>query len=163
MFNWMNNNNNKKTVKKAKVYRHCSYISGLLVTKWTFFLWKTRKYIFLLLLFILEKKNRSFAHNSEQWIYPRADLVGRRALMKALSILFRTLGIKLFSDFTRPIKLRQHNPVISLLLTYKAAKSSWKSCCKCSNRYQQLNFVYYLYDDIWRKSAVLKLTCGYSC
>lgn len=62
----MNNNNNKKTVKKAKVYRHCSYISGLLVTKWTFFLWKTRKYIFLLLLFILEKKNRSFAHNSEQ-------------------------------------------------------------------------------------------------
>ena len=80
----------------------------------------------------------------------------RRALMKALSILFRTLDIKLFSDFTRPIKLRQHNPVISLLLTYKAAKSSWKSCCKRSNCYQQLHFVYYLYDDIWRKSDVLK-------
>ena len=167
----MNNNNNKKTVKKAKVYRHCSYISGLLVTKWTFFLWKTRKYIFLLLLFILEKKidllltilSNAPLSACSRWIYPRADLVGRRALMKALSILFRTLGIKLFSDFTRPIKLRQHNPVISLLLTYKAAKSSWKSCCKCSNRYQQLNFVYYLYDDIWRKSAVLKLTCGYSC
>ena len=167
----MNNNNNKKTVKKAKVYRHCSYISGLLVSKWTFFLWKLENiysyccYLFLkkkidLLLTILSNAPLSAC---SRWIYPRADLVGRRALMKALSILFRTLGIKLFSDFTRPIKLRQHNPVISLLLTYKAAKSSWKSCCKCSNRYQQLNFVYYLYDDIWRKSAVLKLTCGYSC
>lgn len=61
----MNNNNNKKTVKKAKVYRHCSYISGLLVTKWTFFLWKTRKYIFLLLLFILEKKKSIFC--SQFW------------------------------------------------------------------------------------------------
>ena len=28
----------KKTVKKAKVCRHCSYILEPLVTKWTFFL-----------------------------------------------------------------------------------------------------------------------------
>ena len=82
--------------------------------------------------------------------------------MKALSILFRTLGIKLSSD-ENYIKSRKRNPVLSLLLTYKAAESSWKSCCKSSNCYQQLNFVYYLYDDIWRKSDVLKLTCGYSC
>ena len=34
----MNNNNKKKTVKKAKVCRHCSYILEPLVTKWTFFL-----------------------------------------------------------------------------------------------------------------------------
>ena len=79
--------------------------------------------------------------------------MGREALMKTLSILFRTLGIKLSSYFTP----RQRNPLISLLLTYKAAESSWESCCKCSNCYQQLNFVYYLYDDIWRKSDVFKI------
>lgn len=28
--------------------------------------------------------------------------------------------------------------------TYKAAKSSWKSCSKCSSSYQQFHFVYYL-------------------
>lgn len=83
--NWCLKNKKKKTVTKAKVYRHCSYISELLVTKWTFFLWKTRKYIFLLLLFILEKKNRSFAHNSEQCsligMFPMIDIKYTRVLI----------------------------------------------------------------------------------